>query len=251
MSEKILSHGAIRELRKIHELSLVHVILCDMAEKYRRIYRQRRRDARRRPKTHLKPTDYLTEDQFAKLVDSLVDMDNSRSRGTLLIIIMLAESGLRSEEAIEIKYKDLPIWHGHNEIEVRKAKGRWRRTVVISKFLANKIKRTARLGWTKESYFLTNEQGKKFTYNSFYSRVRRAGERVGMPWLHPHVFRHTFSTHLKAVCGDDLLVSRQLGHRGESTTGTYVHGDSEILRCEMEKFHNRLWSGQKGLFGGK
>jgi integrase len=29
--------------------------------------------------------------------------------------------------------------------------------------------------------------------NSIYHRVRQLGKRAGIPWVHPHVFRHSFS----------------------------------------------------------
>jgi integrase/recombinase XerD len=222
-----------------------------MAELHRRHYRQRRRDERRKPKTQSAPTDWLTVEQFARIRAYIGSKSSSRAATNERIVILLVESGLRAQEAINLRMESLPCYHEHNVIDVKRGKGGWARSVLISEFLTEKIKSYVRPGWTKTEHFLQDEQGKKFSYRALYARIKRIGQAVGIPWLSPHKFRHTFATHLMAVSRNDFLVRRQLGHRFKDPTSVYVHISDEILKCEMEKFHNRLWGIQEQGFEEK
>jgi integrase len=243
---KILSKKEIRRIRRMEGPGFE--AMADMAEHYRRYYRQKRRDERRKVKRYCKSTDILTTDQLGKLFDYLTAYDDTRTRTNRMIIVLLAESGIRALEAINLKNKHMPFYHEHNAIDVEDGKGGEDRSVGISDYLIEAVKKYIGAGWTPTGSFLRDERGKTFSYQAFYARVKRIGRAVGIPWLSPHKFRHTFATLLYDETNNDFLVQTQLGHKRADTTKIYVRTVTEIFRSEMGKFHNRLWSGQKQGF---
>ena len=269
---KILSRKAIHDLRKqlLGVYPSDHAIwtAISMAELHRRHYRQRRRDVRRRPKTHLTPTDWLTNEQLARVFEYVCRRAaDSRARGERysraitneMSVLLLAETGLRAAEALNLRMDDLPCCHGHNEVFVREGKGRYPRSVGISSFLAERIKLYAGELYKRRDFFLRNERGGPLSYASLFSKIKHIGLATGVmtytsngkPKTHlsPHKFRHTFATNLVASTENNFLVQSQLGHRHTDTTKIYVRTVDGILRSAMKSFHNRLWQNVEGDFG--
>jgi integrase len=239
---KILSKRKIQQLRAINS-SPGFQTMCDMAEKYRRWYREKRKRENRRPKTHLAPTDRLNDEELNKLLVYVCNRaDKSRARGEKIsraitnetLVLLLVGSGLRASEALGLRLMDLPCSHGKKEIYVAYGKGGYSRTVGISSFLSEHIKQyvdgfVVKRGPTTQ--LLRNERGGPLIYNSLYSKIRNIGRKAGLKIkLSPHKYRHTFGTYLAATTDNTFLVQSQLGHQQADTTKIYVRTVEENLR---------------------
>jgi integrase/recombinase XerD len=85
-----------------------------------------------------------------------------------------------------------------------------------------------------------NRFGKKISRIQIWKDVKKLALASGITRkLYPHMFRHTFATHL--LCGGADLRSLQemLGHASLSTTGIYTHLDKSDLKEKHSKFHPR------------
>lgn len=221
--------------------------------------RNKKPKRKRKSKDQLRPTDYLDLDQVARLMRILPESNNHnhRTRAALnrMLIITMAETGLRVSEICDLRLKCLPCFHGHAELEVIDGKGEKSRTVGISDLMARTfadyVERYHRRG-SPESYLFASEGGGRLSRGSVYGKIKRMGIKMGL-WtyrqdgviktkLSPHKFRHTSATHGLAATGNIIFVKDQLGHAKTDTTNIYAKTQSEQRKKDADRTSKRLWS---------
>ena len=264
--KKLLSKNRIANLKKLAQLPLepatrqALIKSLVMAEKYRQYSRAKDKRTRQKPKKYLKSTDYLSSEQFAKILCYVVkkaDSDRKRTqtltRAILneMLIIFAVETGLRPSEVVNVKLNNLPLYHGKLEIEVFDGKGNKDRTVGISKYLAGKLTgyvKKYHKGHGDNTWLFLSEQGSQLSYGSFSAKIKIIGKAVGI-WMRsdgksrltPHKFRHTFATLLEDETGDIFFVQNQLGHDDPKTTGIYTLILNEKRKSAMNNYHKRVF----------
>ncbi|MEI7480994.1 MAG: tyrosine-type recombinase/integrase, partial [Elusimicrobiota bacterium] len=55
--------------------------------------------------------------------------------------------------------------------------------------------------------------------------------------VHPHLFRHTFASHLVQAGADLRSVQEMLGHASLNNTQIYAHVEKSGVKAAHEKFH--------------
>ncbi|MGF1671226.1 MAG: site-specific tyrosine recombinase XerD [Balneolaceae bacterium] len=91
----------------------------------------------------------------------------------------------------------------------------------------------------KNRVFL-NQRGGALTRMSIWNIVNRYAEKAKIQKnVYPHIFRHSFATHLLEGGADLRAVQEMLGHSSILTTEIYTHVDRSMLHQIHKQFHPR------------
>ena len=82
--------------------------------------------------------------------------------------------------------------------------------------------------------------GRRLSPRAVQARVAYWARRQGLPvHVYPHLFRHSFASHLLESSGELRGVQELLGHSNLSTTQIYTHLDFQHLARIYDSTHPR------------
>jgi integrase/recombinase XerC len=154
---------------------------------------------------------------------------------------LLYSSGLRLEELIGLDVGDIDL----RDATVRvTGKGRKTRIVPVGRKARSAITAwmSARVALASpdEKAVFVGVRGARVSPRTVQMRVRHWAARSGLGQrVYPHLFRHSFATHVLESSGDLRAVQEMLGHANISTTQVYTHLDFQHLAQVYDKAHPR------------
>lgn len=193
------------------------------------------------PKQARKIPEFLFYDEMDTFLSSFDLQDDAQLRDRAMFELMYA-SGLRVSELTQLTLKDIDF---HNQIVRVHGKGDKERLVPFYDIAGEMIQRyihDVRSKWCKLNHDIVfvNQKGKQLTSRGVQYRMQRQEEQLQMPMhLHPHMFRHSFATHLLDNGADLRIVQELLGHASLSTTQIYVHISKDRLKQSYLSAHPR------------
>ena len=181
----------------------------------------------------------LDVDRMARLLDipgtgPLVDRDRA-------ILELLYSSGLRLAELTGLNLGDVDL----NDATVRvTGKGNKDRIVPVGRHARKAIRQWSRtrvqLANGDEKALFVSTRGSRLSQRAVQARVKHWGKRQGIDTrVYPHLFRHSFATHLLESSHDLRGVQELLGHANISTTQVYTHLDFQHLAQIYDQTHPR------------
>ena len=127
-------------------------------------------------------------------------------------------AGLRVREVTRLKISDLSF--EENIGWVQEGKGNKDRPFIIPQSIKSELIQTCE----KEKYWLFPGRNGPLTTKSVQEIVKKAGKTAKISkHIHPHMFRHSFATHLLEYGIDITSVQSLLGHTRPETTLGYSH----------------------------
>jgi integrase/recombinase XerC len=201
----------------------------------------------RAPKSKKRLPATLDADQMGRLLAFRVD--DSISARDKAIMELFYSSGLRLTELVTLNLGAIDL----KDRTVRVlGKGNKTRIVPIGRFGVDALKRwlKERVSWVKtdgtDALFI-GQSGRPLSVRAVQLRVGTWGRRQGIGvHVHPHMFRHSFATHLLESSGDLRGVQELLGHADIGTTQIYTHLDFQHLATVYEAAHPRARRRQRG-----
>jgi site-specific recombinase XerD len=92
-----------------------------------------------------------------------------------------------------------------------------------------------------EPALFLNRDGTRMSQRRMQLIVRKFARKAGLDVrVHPHLFRHTFATHLLDGGAELRVVQELMGHASPNTTQIYLHVTEERQRAEMERSRDGL-----------
>jgi integrase/recombinase XerC len=201
----------------------------------------------RAPKTKKRLPDTLDADQMGRLLAFRVD--DTLSARDKAIMELFYSSGLRLAELVGLELTSIDLLD--KTVRVL-GKGNKTRIVPIGRQAIDALKawlveRAAVLARGGGAVQATGAQplfvgrtGRPLTARAVQLRVGTWARRQGLALhVHPHMFRHSFATHLLESSGDLRGVQELLGHADIGTTQIYTHLDFQHLATVYEAAHPR------------
>lgn len=181
-------------------------------------------------------------------VSSILEQPNTTTRDGLrnrALLETLYGCGLRVSELCGLRQRDI-LW----DVEVLRVFGKGSKERIVPAGTAAltwiaDYQRLARPLLIKKSsssndVLFLNRFGGPLSRMSVWNIVQQTAMAAGLAaHVHPHMFRHSFATHLLEGGADLRAVQEMLGHADISTTQIYTHVDREYIREVHKTFHPR------------
>ena len=160
------------------------------------------------------------------------------------MIELLYSCGLRVSELIALRLSDL--FFKEDFIKIL-GKGNKERLVPIPEYtqeqINNYIKDVRGLQTIKKGFedvLFLNNRGSALTRAMVFQVVKVLAMKANIKQkVSPHIFRHSFATHLLENGADLRSIQMMLGHESITTTEIYMHLDKTHLREQLIKHHPR------------
>jgi len=188
--------------------------------------------ARRLPQT-------LDPDQMARLLE--IPPGNVLTARDRAIMELLYSSGLRLSELVGLDIASLDL--KDRTVQVL-GKGRKGRIVPVGRAAARALKAWLReradLARQGETALFVGRSGERLGARAVQARIAHWARRQGLGMhVHPHLFRHSFASHLLESSGELRGVQELLGHADISSTQIYTHLDFQHLARIYDATHPR------------
>ena len=193
----------------------------------------------------------LTIDEITSLIESAKSLSEATSLRDVALLELLYSTGGRVSEIIGINMNDLAKVESDNEviqtIKLR-GKGAKERIVPIGSYALNALDNylvrvrpalVAKSGKNESALFL-NSRGDRLSRQSAWNIVLASAQASGLEGkVSPHVFRHSYATHLLDGGADIRVVQELLGHSSVTTTQIYTLVTIDKIRQSYSSAHPR------------
>ena len=203
-----------------------------------------KKSARRLPKA-------LTIAQIVSMIDAAYREGQPITARDQAMLELLYSSGARVSELIGINLNDLSsIETDDGDVTTLKLRGKGSKERIVplgsfaSKAIENYMVRVrpelaAKSAKTTSALFL-NSRGSRISRQSAWQMVLDAAEAAGVTeHVSPHVFRHSYATHLLDGGADIRVVQELLGHASVTTTQIYTLITIDKVRESYSMAHPR------------
>jgi integrase/recombinase XerC len=193
----------------------------------------------RAPKAAKRLPGTLDVDQINQLLD--IPGDDALAVRDRAVMELFYSSGLRLAELVGLSLMDVDL--ADRTVRVL-GKGAKTRVVPVGRKACEAIrtwlKERATLAAVDETAFFVGRNGARLKSRAIQLRIAQWARRKGLPSrVYPHLFRHSFATHLLESSKDLRGVQELLGHADISTTQIYTHLDFAHLARTYDASHPR------------
>jgi integrase/recombinase XerC len=193
----------------------------------------------RAPKAGKRLPENLDVDRMARLLE--LEGDGPLVARDRAILELLYSSGLRLSELTNLDLDHVDVADATVRVT---GKGSKERILPVGKHALSALaawrKERPLLAGPEERALFVSKRGSRIAPRSVQARVDYWAKRQGIDIkVYPHLFRHSFATHLLESSHDLRGVQELLGHANIGTTQVYTHLDFQHLAQIYDKTHPR------------
>lgn len=193
----------------------------------------------RAPKAGKRLPENLDADRMARLLD--LEGDGPIVARDRAMLELLYSSGLRLSELTNLDLDSVDVADATVRVT---GKGSKERILPVGRHALRALsawrKERALLADPQELALFVSKRGTRISPRSVQARVDYWAKRQGIDSkVYPHLFRHSFATHLLESSHDLRGVQELLGHANIGTTQVYTHLDFQHLAQIYDKTHPR------------
>ena len=191
----------------------------------------------------------LTVDEVSRILDGAKNPKDANSLRDYLILELLYSTGARVSELVGINLSDVSEAQVDKEtIKTLKLRGKGgkERLVPLGSFAVHAIDdylvrtRPNLVKRTNENALILNNRGGRLSRVSAWEVVKQAAIKANLESkVTPHVFRHSYATHLLDGGADIRVVQELLGHASVTTTQIYTLITIDKVRESYRLAHPR------------
>lgn len=219
---------------------------------YKYLYREKKVDSNpamnlNTPKRPKQLPKFLTPYEIEQILNN-IKIDTPAGYRNKAILELLWATGMRVSELSGLNFEDLNL--ENNEIRVF-GKGSKERIILVTDRAKTYLERyieTARplvakgyrVDTDEDSPVFINNTGFRLQTRTISNVINDIVEKIHLPkHVTPHVFRHSFATHLIENGADLRVVQELLGHASISNTQIYTHVSGKHLQEVYNETHPR------------
>jgi integrase/recombinase XerC len=181
----------------------------------------------------------LDVDQMAQLLK--IEGDDPATQRDRAMLELFYSSGLRLAELVGLDLGTVDLNDGTVRIT---GKGSKTRIVPVGRLAREQIrtwlKVRGQLAKDGETALFVGPRGNRIRPRTVQARVRYWALKAGVSQrVYPHLFRHSFASHMLESSSDLRSVQEMLGHADISTTQIYTHLNFQHLAQVYDKAHPR------------
>lgn len=171
----------------------------------------------------VKLPEVLPLEDIEKVIDTASTVRNKA------IISLLYSSGLRLGELCQLSPND--IYASTMQIHIRAGKNHWDHWTILSQRSLELLTEYWRSYPVPREYLFVSLQAPHdpLKKSGVEIMVRKLGKEAGFSRLHPHVFRHSFATHMIEQGVSLENIQAMMGHRSADSTHKYIHVSNKAL----------------------
>ena len=183
---------------------------------------------------------HLSVDQVERLL--MIPEDSPIGLRDRAMLELFYSSGLRLAELAALNWNSIDF--EERTVEVM-GKGSKPRVLPVGSFALRALTdwlgaRAQLLVMDDEPALFISRYGKRLGHRAIQKRLHYWAIQLGLDaYVHPHVLRHSFASHLLESSHDIRAVQELLGHTALSTTQIYTHVDFQYLATVYDAAHPR------------
>jgi len=196
----------------------------------------------RNPKLPKKNIEILNQEETVKFLESLPESTYLELRDKAMFELLYS-CGMRVSEIINLRLQNIDLDEGLIRFF---GKGSKERITPVGETAKNFLIKYLRAGRPniecerKNDFVFLNKAGGKISRQGFWKILKKYSEKLNIKKnIYPHIFRHSFATHMLEKGADIRVVQELLGHSSISTTEIYTNLDKRHIKETYFKYHPR------------